>query len=177
MLTEKDFEHFRENARDEQGRFRTQSLFLETNQVSDKYPPLFTLKDYNHKGLPSLKLIYLSYDHVPGHEYQFAMDVFGSWQHWQKLFESRMRDTFLAWQEELEVKMAAKGYKSLALAAKNPEKGIAAAKFLADRGWKQKRGRPSKEEVERERRVQAGIKNEFESDIERIGLSLVKGNK
>ena len=63
------------------GRFRTQSLFWELRYgVDEKYPPVFTLKaeDIEREGIQylSLKKIYMTYDHVPGLEYDFAIDVF-----------------------------------------------------------------------------------------------------
>lgn len=179
---EKDIHPF---LKDKEGRYRTLSLFLETNLIQGRrntYQPLFTLKgyDYEFKGkpLPSLKLIYLSYDHVPGYEYDFAMDVFGSWEHWLKLYNAKLLQEHIdAWRQEMEVKLAAKGMKAMMKASQNPEKGIAAAKYLADRGWKPTKGRPSKEEVERERKIAAGIQAELEDDMERIGLTLVAGGK
>ncbi len=56
-------------------------------------------------------------------------------------------------------------------------KGVNAAKYLAEKGYLPKRGRPSKEEVERERKIQAGVNKELESDMERIGLKVVNGGK
>ena len=77
--------------KDDLGRYRTQSLFWELRfrEDEEKYPCFFSLKDYDleKEGIiyPSLKKIYLSYDHIPGFEYDFALEVFNSWDHWQRL--------------------------------------------------------------------------------------------
>ena len=98
---------------DSQSRYRTRSLFWETRNIDieEKWEPLFTIKDKPHTvkaigraGLntyPSLKQIYMSYDHVPGHEYEFAMDIFGSWKHWNVLCLSTLRDMIQEWRLDL----------------------------------------------------------------------------
>lgn len=173
--------------KDDMGRYRTQSLFWEYRFKEDeaKYPPLFTIKDYDLEkdGItyPSLKQIYMGYDHIPGFEYEFAMDVFNSWDHWNKLANETIpviRNEFRAWREELEIKLKAAAIKSLILTSKEPDaKGFNAAKYLADKGYAPQRGRPSKEEVEREKKVQAGVSKELEDDMARLGLTVVNGGK
>ena len=57
-------------------------------------------------------------------------------------------------------------------------KGASMAKYLAEGGWMGSgRGRPSKEDVQRELKVQAGIAKELDSDLERIGLVAIQGGK
>lgn len=180
-LTEEQLASIRSQVRDKENRMRTTSLFIESCRVADNYPPIFTLSEFTkvkdgEEYIP-LKQVYMSYDHVPGQEYQFAMDIFGSWLHWQKLLESTLKDYFQQWREELEIKMAARGFQAMVKAAKNPEKGVAAAKYLADRGWKPQRGRPSKEEVAREKRIAAGISSEIAEDAQRLGFELIAGGK
>lgn len=173
--------------KDSMGRFRTQSLFWEFRFKEDeeKYSPLFSIKDYELKkpegNYPSLKQIYMSYDHVPGFEYEFALDVFGSWDHWNKLATETIpaiRNEIKGWREELDVKLKAQAIKSLIAASRDGDaKGFNAAKYLADKGYAPTRGRPSKEEVEREKRVQAGVSKELEDDMQRLGLTVISGSK
>jgi hypothetical protein len=176
-----EYQHYRDQMKDETGRYRTRSLFWETRHIEeDKYPPLFTLKDKEHKGYPSLKKIFLSYEHLPGHEYEFAMDVFGSWEHWSKLAdESTLKDYIKSWRDELEIKIRASAMKALIKNAfEDGSKGANMAKYLAEGGWRGTgRGRPSKEELQRELKVQAGVAKEFASDLERIGLVAIQGGK
>ena len=64
------------------------------------------------------------------------------------------------------------------LAAKdNDAKGVSAAKYLAEKGYQKKAGRPSKEEVAREIKIAAGVKQELQDDMERIGLKVMEGGK
>lgn len=169
--------------KDDLQRYRTQSLFWELRYgTEDKYPPIFTLKSENieRDGVTyySLKKIYMSYDHVPHMEYDFALDAFGSWDHWNKLANDTIpmiKDEIKSWREELDIKLKAQGLKALINAARdNDAKGVQAAKYLAEKGYATKRGRPSKEEVERELKQEAGIKKQLESDLQRIGLKAVK---
>ena len=167
--------------KDSQGRFRTMSLFWEFRQ-SD-FEPLYSIKGYDlekgDKTFPSLKKMYLAYDHVPGFEYQFAMDVFGNWSHWAKLCNiSQLRGDIKEWQEELDIKLKCESMKAMMLAAKdNDAKGVSAAKYLAEKGYQKKAGRPSKEEVARETKIAAGVKQELQDDMERIGLKVMEGGK
>lgn len=173
--------------KDAMGRFRTQSLFWEFRftKDEDKYPAYFTLKDRNidKDGVTfySLKQIYMSYDHIPGFEYEFALDTFNSWDHWIKLATEtipEIRNEIKGWREELDIKLKAQAIKSLIAASRDSDsKGFNAAKYLADKGYAPTRGRPSKEEVEREKRVQAGVSKELEDDMLRLGLTVISGSK
>ena len=166
-------------------RYLVRSLFYETiaDHVAERgiSRPLFTTKDRNVEKdgttYYSLKNIYMSYDHVPGYEYQFAMDVFGSWDHWQLLCNSsdKVSEHIKSWRDELTIKLQAKALESLYKTALfEGSKGTPAARYLADRGWEVKRGRPSKEEVEREKKIAAGVERELNEDLERLGWKVVK---
>ena len=123
--------------------------------------------------------MYLAFDHVPGFEYEFAMTVLGSWDHWAKLCNiSQLRGDIQEWRDELDIKLKCQSMKAMMLAAKdNDAKGVNAAKYLAEKGYESKRGRPSKAEVERETKIQAGVNKELKDDMERIGLKVMEGGK
>jgi hypothetical protein len=173
--------------RSSNGRRILRSIFYDAMSSSassgDTVEAFFTLKDHNvvrnDKTFWSLKNIYLNYDHIPGFEYEFAMDVFGDWDHWCLLADSEgIRDHVQSWRDELTVRLQAKAMKAmLKTALYEGAKGTPAAKFIADRGWEVKRGRPSKAEVERERKIQAGISEDIAEDMLRLGLTVVKGGK
>ena len=152
--------------RDKMGRYRTLSLFVETNNDSDT--PVFTLKPRDHNGCKSLKQLYLSYEDPT--EYSFAIEVLGSWEHWLKLSNSTWFKEYLdAWRLELEVLLRSKGIKEIRSQATAGNKD--AAKWLAEKGWdKRQAGRPSKAEIEREKKQQASISSSLDDDAERIGL-------
>jgi len=69
--------------KDARGAHRTESLFNETIQPSirKKFEPLYSLRDYDHKGYLSAYQIYMtSID-----EYDAAIKLVGSMSHWRKL--------------------------------------------------------------------------------------------
>lgn len=131
---------------DSLGRFRTKSLFYEYRHKS--YPFYWTLKGEDKiKGdttILSLRKIYMSYDHIPGHEYEFAVDCFRSWEHFRVVRNSPMlREIFDEWADELTVRIKALQVKNL---IKNAREGdSSAAKYLVEgKADGPKRGRPSK---------------------------------
>lgn len=168
---------------DSMGRYRTTGLFWElrrNNEQADKYPPLFTIKAKDHtvdgKTYRSLKAIYFSYDHLPNVEYDFALDVFGSWDHWVWLAtKSGLRETIKSWREELDIKIRAAAMKTIIEQSRDLEKGLSAARMIVgDEHKGTKRGRPSKEETARQQKIAAGIRDNLEDDMERLGLKVVK---
>jgi hypothetical protein len=168
--------------KDDRNVARTTSLFFESKREADPHLiPIFTLKDedYTTGGVTyiALKPIYFSYDHIPNFEYQFALDVFGSWEIWTKLTRSYIRTEFQSWRDELEVKIKANAIQAMINASKESDaKGVQAAKYLADKGYvtEKKRGRPSNEDVERERKLQAEVRDTLAADMERLGLKVAK---
>jgi len=178
------YSFFRENMLDNMGRMRSNSLFLETQNVTTKedYTPLFTLKqnDIEKKGVKyiSLKKIYFSYNHIPGFEYEFAMDIFSSWEHWVYLStKSALRHEMKKWQEELDIKLRNVAISLLMETAKGgTPSATVAAKYLADRGWETKAGRPSNAEKEKALKTSIRTNESLKDDMERLGITLV-GNK
>ena len=152
--------------RDSINNFRTLSLFLETNTTD--LEPLFTLKDddYRKEGklYKSMKRIYLSYNDPT--EWDFVQDVLGNWRHWERLCNNKIIRSYIdQWRLELEIKLRSQGVRNLYEAS---GKKADAAKWFAEGAWKGKRGRPSKDEVEREKRVQAGIEQDLDSHWQRL---------
>lgn len=156
------------------GRYRTQSLFLELylkDTEARDLEPIFTLKSDEWKGLPSAKKIYINSNDPT--EYSVAQELLGSWEHWLKLTECSWFKPYLKeWREELEVKLRSQAIKSLINTAETKgAKGANAAKWLAERSWKDaKRGRFSKAELDAERKIEAGIDASVKDDLERLGL-------
>ena len=170
---------------DPAGRLRMKSLFWETRKFGEeaRIPPLFTNKakayTVDGKTYPSLKEIYFTYDHIPGYEYDFAMEVFGSWEYWVRLTNSSICDMFRGWREELAIKLKARAVHKLMTASLEASAvGVNAAKYLADEGYIPKKiGRVSKEEREKQARIASGVADTLSEDMERLGLKVVNGNK
>ena len=178
--------------KDKLGRYRTQSLFWEMRNSSlslkgiAMLPPIWSMKDYDlvksDKTYPSLKNIYMSYEHVPGFEYDFALDNLGSWDHWLKLCNDttpQIKDMIKGWRDELDIRLKATGIKTIMKHSLDDDpKGLQAAKYLVDKGYAVKKaGRPSREDVERELKTDARAVREQQADMDRIGLKLVNGDK
>lgn len=176
-------------------RFRSKSLFWEWRdyQISpneEDLAPIFTIKDYAHTvknkdlGLityPSLREVYLSYDHVPYNEYEFAIDVFNSWEHWKYLcnVSSLTKPLVASWREELTVRLKANAVKQiLKVARSDTPASLSAARYISDEGYTIKKvGRITKEEKERELKIAAGVRDTLASDMDRLGLTLTVGGK
>lgn len=163
--------------KDSMGRFRTFSLFKEVNMYTDNYEAVWTLHDEDKEGYPSLKKIYMRYRDPT--EYKFAMDTFGSYQHWEKLCKAAFfKDTVAKWRDELSLAIKSDAIDTLITQSKSP-KGITAAKWLAEGGWTtgdSKRGRPSKEEIQRELKTRANLQVKIKDYAQRVGLNEPKSD-
>lgn len=159
----------REQMTDVMGRPLTQSLFLEIGYLDTA---VYTLKDQDHthngKQYPSLKRLYLETEDPT--EYEFANKYLLGWKHWLRLCENKaIRKEIDEWRDELEVKLRSRGVRYTLQAAKGGN--YQAAKWLSDRGWDTRgAGRPTKIEVERERKIQADISDEFKADVIRLDI-------
>ena len=167
------------NYKDEQGRFLLGALFYELRRGDWK--PIWTIKPQDFEvgdiTYPSLKRVYMSYDHVPGHEYEFAMEQLGSWQHWEAICNSgTLRDMVQEWRDELTIKLKARAIRNLMSLSKDKGNiGLAANKYIANSEYVEKKiGRVSKAEKERQARIAAGIRDNLQDDMERIGMVVVK---
>jgi len=165
--------------KDVMGNYLTLALFWETRHIPNekKYPPLFTIKDREHvvKGVEyvSLKRIYMSYSHVPGMEYEFAEDMFDCWSQWKTIAEkSELSKLVQEWRDELDIRIKAVAMKTLLQQSK--DNIVAARAILAGEHKGNKRGRPSKAEVEREKKLAAGVRDNLDEDMQRLGLKVVK---
>ena len=131
-------------------------------------PEDFTDKDGNE--ITSLHRIYM--ECADPTEYDFAQRVFGSWKHWQRWQSNAfVRQETEKLREELEILLKSRAIKDLIT---HSTKKADAAKYVAEYGWKKRKaGRPSKEEVERETKIQGRVRNSVHEDMERLGLKVV----
>ena len=163
-------------------RLQTKALFFETTlpEYRIEMEPEWTLKERDHlahdgKTYRSMQKIYLEMEDVT--EYEFAMATLGSFTHWETLCKSPwFKEHIDQWRKELNLKLKAKGMRSIIKAATIDENlSFQAMKYLADNQYIDKggkRGRPSKEEVKAELRKEAEANKVFLDDAERIGLNL-----
>jgi hypothetical protein len=164
--------------KDPNGRFRIQSLFLEENKSKDQ-EPLFSLKRYQLEGNPPS--LYLQYMEIADPtEYAFAMKVFGDWDHWQAIQDSRwFRSHIAIWRDDLKNKLRSTHYEMIrAYATDKTAKAsdrLTAIKWLASNsGYEvprlETRGRPSKQEVEGRLKNELKHLEETKEDLDRLGL-------
>lgn len=142
-------------------------MFLELGYGDEA---VFTLKDEDHelngKKYVSLKRLYLETEDPT--EYVFAKNHLLGWKHWQRMCENKIIAKHIQeWREELEVKLRSQ---AILDAIQEARKGhFQAAKWVADRGWSTRgAGRPSKAEIEHEKKVQARISDEYGDDVVRM---------
>lgn len=146
----------------------TQSLFLEIGYTDYA---VYTLKDedYEYKGkvYPSLKKLFIEMEDVG--EYLFACKYLLGWDHWQRLCSNKqVAEHIEKWRYELELKLRSKAIMEIKNKSKF-EKGINASKWLAEKGWdKRKAGRPTKEDIQKETRIQADLDRQFQEDLKRL---------
>tara|TARA_Y100000310_G_scaffold308084_1_gene350837 strand:+ start:5396 stop:5836 length:441 start_codon:yes stop_codon:yes gene_type:complete len=143
-------------------------LFKEFYLKDPKYKPVFTLKEHDDGELPSMRQLFLSHNDPTG--YKFAIEVLGSYEHWKKLCNtSWFQEQLVIWQEELEIKLRSAGLKTIIETADaDTAQAFHASKYLADRGWTAKKGRPSKSDITREASQKAEIRERVEEDLTRL---------
>lgn len=153
--------------KDKMGRYITQGLFIDFKY--DETFAVYTLEDEDkeYKGnlYPSLKRLFLEMEDPT--EYRFATTYLYGWDHWLAIKNNKaLYAEIEKWQEELEIKIRAKGVHTMLEMSKGTN--FNAAKWVADGSWHQKRGRPSKEEKERERKIRERAMEELDDESSRV---------
>lgn len=149
------------------GKYITQGLFYEAeyDMTFAQYTWGSEDKEKDGKLLKSLKKLYLEMEDIT--EYEFATTYFIDFPHWQRLVNNKaVRVHIDQWREELELKLRARAARAI---IKEAEKGnFNSAKWVAEKGWSTKRGRPSKEEVASERKKAAALSEELADEASRV---------
>ena len=162
--------------KDDKGKWLKRMLFWETagTEGREQYDVLYTLKEEDFtdpdtgKFYKSARKMYIEIQDPT--EYDFAMQLLGSWSHWKALCKvSWFKEHLNEWREELEIKLRSKAIKAMvSTAIHEGSKGTTAAKYVASKGWEDNRGRPSKASVDKQARIQNRIHDEVDEDIERM---------
>jgi hypothetical protein len=121
-----------------QGHYKTVSLFYENAYDSDAP---FTLKeeDFRHYLAPKPRYV------AAASEYEAALSILGSWDHWKALKKCKwFIPTLESWEAERCLREETEAKKILIEEAENGN--VTAAKAIYDQGKQSKRGRPSKAE-------------------------------
>jgi len=153
-------------------KFLLKGLFYEET-LADKSTVLWTLKEQDYKGYPSLYRLYMEANDLT--EYKFIKKHFGSMAHWEALCQCKWFAPLIeAWRKELELKVRSEALANIQREAKTSSKNsFSANKFLIDKGWvenKQERkvGRTSKEEIKRQALELHQLDKDITADLERI---------
>lgn len=153
--------------KDQLGRWRTKSLFVEFCDHAT-LTPLFCLSDDKMDGDKYINLHKVYLEESDPTEYKVATKYFGGWDHWESLKKSFFVRPYLdKFKKELDIKLISEGVEKQRELAKKGN--VNAAKWLAEKGFgKRKAGAPSKAEVEGERKIQAAVESDIEDDLQRI---------
>lgn len=141
------------------GAFKTAALFLETSvrygeeDSVKREGVLYTLKDEDYKGIPSLRRLYLEAKDPT--EYQFANQCFYSWEHWCSIRDQEwIKPKLTKWREELKVLILSEALTSVVEEATNPisRSRLSAAKYLLESEFGALLGMP---QTKKEQKAQA----------------------
>jgi hypothetical protein len=156
--------------RDTNGRRLYKKLFFETTLGGeDKSKVLYTLKDFDHEGFPSLYRLYMQ--EADPTEYIFATKYFDSFDHWKNLTgRPWFKEIVARWREELDVSIRAAALKRIIAESKSASKNaFTANKYLLEKGWIQNgKGRPSKEAIQAAAKEEAQKSQVLEDDYLRV---------
>ena len=159
------------------GQRKLRALFFETT-LADKSDVVYTLKNRDHEGYPSLYRLYMECDDPT--EYTFAVQYLDGWDHWLTLCNCAWFKPYVsAWRAELEVRTKARALQAIKELASDPEskEHYQASKFLVSNGWVEKEaprksaGRPSKDDVKKEANRLAQEQRELADELSRVGLN------
>ena len=146
-----------------------QGLFFEQTSA-DKTTVLYTLKNEDHEGYPSLYRLYMTV--ADPTEYRFANEWLDGWEHWEGLCNCSWFKGYVSrWRRELELKIKSEALASIINESRSTSSNsYQAAKFLVNGEYtdKARRGRPSKAEVKGEAYKIAEDKSRIIADFNRI---------
>ena len=152
-----------------------QGLFWETQIYARNDRCLYTFahEDIELDDGRKLKSITKAYlDMSDPTEYEFACLYFDNWEHWLQIANSSgCADWVDRMRSELAVKLRSEAIKRI-ITHSSDEKGFQAAKWLAEKGWSKKAGRPSKAkrtaDIKEDKEINAAVKQ----DAANAGISV-----
>lgn len=157
-----DYSTIKDTVVDAYGRRIVLSLFSEYSR--GEYTPLWSLrKDW--------KAIYLEV--ADPTEYETAMCLIGDWEHYSLIRNHpKIKPVMDAWAEEVAIKLKSAAFRKLEKLSSTPN-GTAAAKYISE-GQFFGKGRKAKQITEEK---QSKISERISEDMERLGLSVINGEK
>jgi hypothetical protein len=96
----------------------------------------FTIAEEPRAEFVPFKPLYLKYTVDEPTEYDFAINVFGSWRHWQKMQDNKEFYTYLETvRDERDTLIEANALREIIKESKTGKNAFAAAKFLVTKGY------------------------------------------
>ena len=139
----------------------TGSLFWEERNNLES--AVFTIAENPHPDYIAFKPLFLEHTVPDPTEYTFAMEVFGSWWHWVRINRNKkMRSYFDKCREERDVAIESLAIKEIIKESLEGKSRFQAAKFLAQKGYKQYSPQKSKYNKEQQ------IASDIDADLERL---------
>ena len=124
------------------GIIRTKSLFYELAYDNPEFA-IFTLKEHDSetsagRPLMSLAQTFIAMTIDDPTEVEFADEVFGSWEVWDKIRNSdkRIVAAIEKWRKEADIRRKAIAFKAVVNEARDGKSSLAAAKYLIEEPWK-----------------------------------------
>lgn len=150
----------------------TKALFFES--YLDPKIALYSLKDQDHNGYPSLYRLYMEEDDLT--EYKFAYKYFDGWDHWMSIANaSWFKDYITSWRKDLAMrKMCQLQERVESISKSGGKEALSASRVLLERLEKlmnqtTKRGRPLKTQSDEELAREEKISNkQIETDYKRV---------
>lgn len=154
------------------GAYLLNAMFYETT-LSDKSQVIYTLKDTEHEGYPSLYQLYMDADDPT--EYSFAINHLDGWGHWERLCEcSWFKPHLSRWRRELEIRCRSRELARIrGIASQSGKEAFQAQKYILNGLWKDKpekrrAGAPSKDEIKDAANRIVTLDRSLEEDLKRI---------
>lgn len=157
--------------RADNGNYYLKGLFFEETS-SDKSSVIYTLKDSDHLGYPSLYRLYMEANDPT--EYRFATQHLEGWEHWDKLSQCTWFQPFVTrWRKELQLRLASNALARIIAESKATSRdSFTANRYLLERGWmpkdSSKGGRPTKEAIRAEAHSIASNARQITADFDRL---------
>lgn len=154
--------------RNKMNRLLTKELFYELT-LADKTNVVYTLKDWDHEGYPSLYRLYLEEEDLT--EYSFATKHLDSFSHWESIANADwFKDHVLRWRKELELRVKSKALRRVIEASETPGRdSLAASKFILSYGHPgSSKGRPTKEDIRKVAEEEFSISKQVQNDFQRL---------
>lgn len=147
-------------------------LFFEECYGKDEKMAVYTLKDWDHQGYPSLYRLYMELGDLQ--EYDFAETYLDGYEHWERLCAAPWFKPYAErWRKELRLREQGKALRRIQMVAEaeGHKSAYEANKFILNGSWLNSghsRGRPSKDEIKAEAERQVQADKELQEDAERI---------